>query len=157
MNEFPRTLKIITIWLLIGTAMFIAVQWFESRQEQASIVLNDTTIEIHRSRDRHYYWQGEVNGHPVRFLIDTGASITSIPPQIAEAAQLRVIGTTRFNTANGTVNGNIVRGNLSLQGGISITNHAMSVLPDSDDALLGMDVIGKLHLTQSDGVMRFDR
>lgn len=157
MNEFPKTLKIITIWLFIGTAVFLIFSWFESAQEQTSLTVNGNTIEIRKARDGHYHWRGEVNGQTVTFLIDTGASVTSIPESIAQKAQLPVIGRARFSTANGTTVNDIVRGDLTLEGGVTINNLRMGVLPsESDQALLGMDVIGKLHMTQSDGLIRFE-
>lgn len=155
MQNIPNTLKIIIAWLVIGTLIFLGVLWFESTSSTSQITIEGHTIEIKRSRDRHYHWNGEVNGYSVSFLIDTGASITTIPESIASQAKLKTIGSTQFNTAGGVVQGKIVLGNLSLEGGVTIERLRMGVIPDHNEALLGMDVIGKLHMSQSDGIIRF--
>lgn len=158
MNELPRTFKIVTFWLLVGVAVFLAVLWFDSAQNKANFSVNGNAIEIRRGRDGHYHWDGEINGQSVSFLVDTGASVTCIPESIARQANLRVIGTATFSTANGDSQNDIVRGNLTLEGGVEMRNLRMSVLPENSDlALLGMDVISKLHMTQTDGVIRFER
>jgi len=158
MNELPRTFKLVIIWQVIGTAVFLAVLWFESAQNKSSFSVTDNVIEIKRARDGHYHWSGDINGHQITFLIDTGASMTSIPQSLAEKAQLPVVGRVTFNTANGTTRNSVVRGNLTLEGGVQMDNLRMGVLPDhSGQALLGMDVIGKLHMTQTEGIIRFER
>ena len=35
MTEFPRTLKHITLWLLLGTAVFLGVQSWQAQQRQS--------------------------------------------------------------------------------------------------------------------------
>ena len=43
-----------------------------------------------RSADGHYYVPGAVNGFSVVFLIDTGATVSSLPDQFARNAGIRV-------------------------------------------------------------------
>src|SRR2546423_8849575 len=35
-------------------------------------------IVIERSYDQHFYVQGAINGHPVTFMADTGATVVSV-------------------------------------------------------------------------------
>jgi aspartyl protease family protein len=58
------------------------------------------------SRDGHFWLEAEVNGHPARFLIDTGATLTAVSSQTAEAAGLEPRSSglpVRMQTANGAV------------------------------------------------------
>lgn len=58
------------------------------------------------SPDGHYWLQAELNGHPARFLVDTGATLTAVSPETAAAAGLepREAGIpVRVQTANGAV------------------------------------------------------
>lgn len=157
MPDLPKTLKIITIWLLVGTLVFLAVLWWQSYQNRSHLTINGNTIEIRRASDGHYYWEGSINNYPITFMIDTGASLTLIPEQITEQEKLTTLTSSRFNTAGGTVEGQIVQGDVVLEGGISMTNLRMGIIYGNTTlALLGMDVISQLHMTQSDGVMRFE-
>jgi aspartyl protease family protein len=45
--------------------------------------VNSEVIELRRQDDGHYWLQAEVNGNPVRFMIDSGATITAINAQTA--------------------------------------------------------------------------
>lgn len=59
------------------------------------------------ARDGHYWVRAQVNGHPERFLIDTGATLTAVSAETAEDAGLepRANGLPiRMETANGAVN-----------------------------------------------------
>lgn len=158
MSDLPRTIKITTIWLLIGITIFLATSWFINRERQSELSIGDHVIEIRQSRDKHYYWMGEINGHPVRFLIDTGATFTSIPQSIAEKINLPNGPMIEMQTANGTTSNQTTKGDLCLEGNVCITNLQMVVLPShSEYALLGMNVIGHLKWSQQNGIMRIER
>ena len=66
-------------------------------------------IEIPAARDGHYYLQGAVNGVPLRFMIDTGATYVSWSAEFARKANLPEGITGYFSTANGNVEGRIVK------------------------------------------------
>ena len=58
------------------------------------------------SRDGHFWLRASVNGPPARFLVDTGATMTAVSAETAEAAGLEPRETAlpiRMQTANGTV------------------------------------------------------
>ena len=151
-----QTLKIASIWLLVAVALYYGITYFEQRQTQNRITVQGEITEIKRARDGHYYWTGSVNGFPVTFLIDTGASITSIPQSLVQQAQLPLGASIQLQTANGIRTSNRVRGDLCLDGSICISNASMIVAHAHDDyGLLGMNVINKMTWSQSNGIMRF--
>ena len=156
-NDLPRSLKLITVWLLVGAVVFVAIQWWQHRAQQTRFQVSGGTLEIRRSDDGHYHWPGRINGRQVDFLIDTGATGTAIPASLAEALKLEPIGTVRSNTAGGVVTGQIVRADIELQGGVKVERLQVVALPKlGDSPLLGMDVLGKLHWQQRDGVLRVE-
>ncbi len=64
------------------------------------------TLKIRQSPDGHYWADAEVNGMPVRFLIDSGATTTAMTLKTARAANVDINDggfPTYLNTANGTV------------------------------------------------------
>jgi len=154
----PSSFKLATVWLLIGTAIFLAVQAFEHRAGQARISFDSVQgrIVLKRAPDGHFHWPGRVNGIEVEFLVDTGATSTALPRELAERAGLALEGTMRSSTAGGMVEGRVARANVDLQGGVQAERLRVAVLPRLDAPLLGMDVISKLRLTQSDGVLTLE-
>lgn len=156
-NDLPRSLKLVTVWLLVGAAVFVAIQWWQHRAQQTRFQVSGGAMEIRRSDDGHYHWPGRINGRPVDFLIDTGATGTAIPASLAEDLELESRGSVRSSTAGGVVTGRLVRADLELQGGVKVERLQVVALPKlGDSPLLGMDVLGKLHWQQRDGVLRIE-
>ena len=159
MQDFPRTLKIVTVWGLIVLALFVAAQWWLARQQRPALRLEPTTgasvLVIPRARDGHYRCPGRVGNLEVDFLVDTGTARTSISQSVATQAGLQNFDSAQFSTANGDVTGGLARTNLQLEGGLTLERHVVAVLPRMDDtALLGMDVLGKLKIEQSERQLR---
>ena len=157
MKELPRTVKIATVWLLAGLAVFVGVQWWSHRAVQARSQLDGAAIELRRAPDGHYHWPGTVNGRAVEFLVDTGATGTAIPAALARELGLDSIGEVLSNTAGGVVTGQVVRADLALRGGVRVQRLRVVALPGLDgQPLLGMDVLGRLQLRQEGGVLRIE-
>jgi len=156
-NELPRTFKVVTLWLLLGLLVFLAVQWGMHRQQQTRFQVDGSIIEIRRGGDGQYHWPGSLNGREVDFLIDTGATSTAISARLARELGLEPIGQVRSSTAGGMVTGEVVRADLALQGGVRAQHLRVVALPGLDERpLLGMDVLGRLRWQQRDGVLRID-
>ena len=156
-HDLPRSFKLATIWLLLGVAVFLGIQWWLHRAQEARFQANGAAVEIRRSPDGHYHWPGRINGREVDFLIDTGATGTAIPAALARELKLKPLGEVQSNTAGGVVTGQIVRADIELGGGVSIQRLPVVALPQLNDSpLLGMDVLGKLHWQQRDAVLRIE-
>jgi aspartyl protease family protein len=158
MKEFPHTLKVVTVWLLLGLLLFLGFQAWQSQQQRTRFSAGPGgVIEIRRSDDGHYHWPGRVNGVAAEFLVDTGATSTALPQALAERAGLIGEGRITSSTAGGVVQGVQSRADIELDGGITAQRLRVAVLPGLGSPLLGMDVLSRLHMTQSDGVMRLQR
>lgn len=157
MNELPRGFKIVTVWLLLGLGLFLGIQWWQSRQHQASFQTNGASIEIRRGPDGHYHWPGTINGRRVDFLIDTGATGTAMSAAMADELELPSLGTVRSVTAGGVVTGNVVAADVELQGGVTAQRLRVVALPGlGERPLLGMDVLGRLNWRQEQGILKID-
>lgn len=153
----PRTLKITTVWLLIGLTLFLGIQWWQQRAQQLRFTVTGEVIEIRRGPDGHYHWPGTIDGRPVDFLVDTGATGTAIPASLARELRLEPIGTVQSSTAGGVVTGEVMRADVELRGGVRAERLRVVALAGLDDRpLLGMDVLGRLRWTQVDGVLRIE-
>ncbi len=153
----PRTLRIVIVWMVLATLLFLGFQWWLSQQQRARFSVADGVVTLQRSPDGHYHWPGNVNGVKVDFLVDTGATRTALPPDIARAAGLQGVGKSRSSTAGGDVEVIDVLADIQLQGGTRAERLRVGVLQKLDTPLLGMDVLGKLAITQQGGEMRIAR
>lgn len=157
MNDFPHTLKIATVWLVVALAVFFGFRAYETQQQRASFSVDGAAIEIRRAADGHYHWPGRLNGRAVDFLVDTGATRSAISADLARELGLEAIGSVQSNTAGGVVRGEIARADLALEGGVRAERLPLVVLPAlGDKPLLGMDVLGRLRWQQAGGVLRIE-
>jgi aspartyl protease family protein len=158
MSEMPRTLKIVTVWLLAGLAVFVGYKGWEHYQQQTRFHYDGGLIEIKRGRDGHYHWPGRINGENVEFLVDTGATSTAMSQAMARELKLQTVGQVQSNTAGGTVAGSVVRIDLHLRGGVVAERLPVVALQglNKGQPLLGMDVLGKLRWQQREGVLIID-
>ena len=156
-GDLPRSLKIVTLWMVLGAAVFIGVQWWQREQQRALFVSEGEAVELRRAADGHYHWPGRINGREVDFLVDTGATSTAIPADLAKELRLEAIGQVQSSTAGGPVTGQVVRVDVELQGGHGARRLRVVALQGLDrHPLLGMDVLGRLRLVQRDGVLRIE-
>lgn len=101
-----------------------------------------------------------MNGYPVTFMIDTGASQTAIGLHIAKNAGIRAGVSGQVGTANGV--GNIVQteGNLLQVGAFTLSNIPVMVslnTANPDLALLGMDVLKRFRMFQGQDSLQLQR
>lgn len=112
-------------------------------------------VRLERNRAGHYVAGGRINGVPVRFLIDTGATDVALPLSLAQRLRLPLRPGGISKTANGTVQTWLTRLDSVDLGGLVARNVRASVLPNmpGDDVLLGMSYLKHLELIQRDGVL----
>jgi len=112
-------------------------------------------ISIPASRDGHYYLKGSINGVPIDFMIDTGATYVSVGDAFAKEAGLPQGVPGMFSTANGSVEGRIVKDQMVEAEGFRISGLSVAVTPLQGKAgLLGQNFLRRFEVSQSAGVMR---
>ncbi|MDN5752387.1 MAG: TIGR02281 family clan AA aspartic protease [Nitrosospira sp.] len=141
----------LAIWVALSGAIYL---YFDAREKPtiavASADLAGGEVTIPRSRDGHYYVRGAINGHPVDFMVDTGASMVSIGRDIAQSVGLPRGIPAGFSTANGTIMGEIVSGQVIEAGGIVVKGLNVGVGVGGDMALLGQNFLRRVDVLQSD-------
>jgi len=112
-------------------------------------------ISIPAARDGHYYLEGAVNGVPLTFMIDTGATYVSVGEEFARKARLPEGITGYFSTANGTVEGKIVKDQVVQAEGFKVSGLSVAVTPlGGKQGLLGQNFLKRFEVSQSAGVLR---
>ena len=155
MSELPRTFKIVTVWLLVATALFLGVQAWLAQQSRARVQSTGMqTVELRRGPDGHFHWPARIDGVAIEFLVDTGASRTALPEALARRLGLQRGRNVRGSTAGGIVHGYEALVDIDLDGGLKAERLRVTVLPDLSSPLLGMDVLGRLQFSQQGGVLR---
>ncbi len=159
--------------IVLGTA---AASWWlgSPRGSKAFAVIDCDVLELRLGRGGHYEVGGAVAAVPVRFIVDTGASLTSIPQALGERIGIRACpavgfdlsrddepGCCRpevFRTANGSVEACVARVPSVRFGAFELRNPRVAVMPGMDgQALLGMDVLRHFSLSQEGGRLRISR
>ncbi len=118
---------------------------------------DNTECEIPRSPDGHFYVQGSLNGHPVVWLIDTGATYTSVPTGVARNAGIRAGVSMEFQTAGGKSAGAVSGGNEVMVGGIRTTRVVVATSQKLNMNLLGASVLERFNITYEGNVMYMRR
>jgi len=103
-----------------------------------------------RNRQGHYVAPGTINGRPVAFMLDTGATVVSVPEALARDIGLRPGRPITLQTANGPRRGWTTRLRRVTLGPIALENVAAVINPGGEPAevLLGMSFLKQLEFTQ---------
>lgn len=135
-------LTIAAVWLAVAGVLYLVFEHIEKKR-QASLMpyaLSSGDLVIPRQRDGHFVVPGEVNGQPVSFLVDTGASHVSVSQDLATQAGLPAGQNITLQTANGQRPGQLVRG-VPVRAGHLVLNDASVTVGLSglrpEQALLG--------------------
>ena len=74
---------------IVGGAT-LGLFWPLSKSKTPAASPSAIEVTLQRNSDRHFYAHANVNGHEVRFLVDTGASETALTEEDAKRAGITV-------------------------------------------------------------------
>jgi len=147
----------IGFWVLLLGFGALGAQKYLQKQSAAKppLILSSQSgtgpaIALNGTRRGHYRVEGLVNGHPVNFLVDTGATEVSIPESVAKRIGLRRGKAGYATTANGTAviySTEIQTLNIGPLQRMNVAAHISPGLAESD-ALLGMSFLRHYDLVQ---------
>lgn len=107
-------------------------------------------IKLKRNRQGHYVTRGWINNQPVVFLLDTGATVVSIPERVANRLGLERGRAGYSSTANGTIQTFATKLDSIGIGDIQMNHIAAQINPHmhTEEILLGMSFLKRLELIQ---------
>jgi aspartyl protease family protein len=166
LRRFGQSLRQLAIWGLIFAMVVIAYGFRDVLRRElvpgAMVQVSDRVIEIGRGADGHFHAEMQVNGRPLRFIVDTGASDIVLSRQDAERVGIDPAGLTfggQARTANGPVAIAPVRLGTVSFGDVTDTDVRASVTEGGlDGSLLGMSYLDRFARIEIEGdVMRLTR
>ncbi|WP_294171513.1 TIGR02281 family clan AA aspartic protease [uncultured Sphingomonas sp.] len=152
-----KAAKIVLAWVAIfgvGFALFAFRSDFSSLGNKLrDEAFGASTVEgaggelrIPMQEDGHFWVDARVNSAPVRFLVDSGASVTTISRKVADAARIETgMRVAEVETANGTVRMRPARAERLQMGPIRLSDVAVLVAEQEGLNVLGMNTLSSLE------------
>lgn len=148
------------MWLIFWTLVLIALAYYfngvinEKYNPNQQVQSVDDTLQpsiiLKQNNQGHYIATGTINGEPVTFLLDTGATLISIPLALQKRLHLHKGDSYPVSTANGLVDVFATDIN-SLQIGTLVFNNLKGHLNpgiNGNTILLGMNALKHLDMRQ---------
>lgn len=162
-RRIPRghALRHVAVWLAVALVVFAAYAYrhemravgarlYAELVPSAGVSRNGGEVRFPASAGGHFIVEATVDGTPVRFLVDTGASDVVLSPSDAERLGFdpaRLDYTKTYRTANGTVRGAPVRLQRVRIGPITVDDIRASV----NEAPMGRSLLGMRFLERLGG------
>ncbi|MEO7410797.1 MAG: TIGR02281 family clan AA aspartic protease [Sphingomicrobium sp.] len=158
-----KTVKMLLAWVVIFAVVFGLFTFrsefsaFGSRLKSeafGSPIETGEEMRIAMRDDGHFWVEASVNGKAAQFLVDSGASITTISPAIAGAANLATgMRVARVETANGEVQMAVGTADRFNVGSIARTDFTLHVNNADSTNVLGMNFLSSLSSWRVEGNM----
>lgn len=140
--------------LLLGVLylLFAGLSSPEPGSYQSSVAGGVAEVVLQENELAHYLADGSINGEPVRFLVDTGASSVALSRSLAQRIGVEATARTQVSTANGVVNAGAARLDSVQLGPIEVRDVLAVIVPNMDDeVLLGMSFLRELDFERRGG------
>ena len=111
----------------------------------------ELTVELERYGDQ-FLVSAQVEGWPIKLLLDTGASISGLASEFvfAHYSLVKSPKPIQLNTASGTVNSFLFMVDTLTLAGVQFDKHMLAQLPMRNqrfDGLLGVDILGRFEFS----------
>jgi aspartyl protease family protein len=151
-----KLLTMVLAWVAIFGAGFILftfrdnMGWVAQRLKAEALgtpVVASGQTRIPMAIDGHFWVEAKVNGRPVRFLVDSGATMTTIDRATAEAAGVEISARPDqvVRTGNGIIRVSSARAERLTVGGIRRDNVGLQVAEHDNLNVLGMNFLSSLN------------
>ena len=156
-----KALKLLLAWVAIfGTAftLFTFHGEFSALGARLQAEATGTSVEpgaevrLVMRDDGHFWVNASVNGQDAPFLVDSGASVTTVSAAVAAAAQIAVgMRVARVETANGSVHMPVAKVERFEIGPILRNDFTIHVNNGDDTNVLGMNFLSSLASWRVEG------
>jgi len=158
-DRMGQALQHAAIWALIFLGVILAVGFAEPLKQtlfgDEARQVDERTVELRRARDGHFYATVQVNGHDLRFMIDTGATSIVLTRADAEAVGINTAGLS-FVVPSATANGRVMSAPVRLESMRlgRFTDHGVRASVNGGElgqSLLGMSYLDRFTSFRAEG------
>ena len=156
-----KAAKMILAWIAIFGIIFILVAFRGEfggigqrlyAEATGSEIVAGETVRIPMSDDGHFWVTARVNGQEVRFMVDSGASVTTLSKNEAQAAGIpTTFRRVMVNTANGQAWVTKSHADTLQVGPIERSDFTVDINETEDVNLLGMNFLSSLDSWRVEG------
>ena len=156
-----KAMKIVAAWVTIFAigftlfsfrSEFMAVGQRLKAEAIGAPIQAGEELRIPIAEDGHFWVEAEINGQGSPFLVDSGASITTISREIAQEAGIETgMRVALVETANGTVQMHKARAGSFSVGSIRREDFPVQVNDHDDSNVLGMNFLSSLGSWRVEG------
>ena len=156
-----KAVKMALAWVAIFGVVFVLFAFrddFSALGQRLRAEATGTPIELAGelrfpiAEDGHFWVEGKINGHEVPFLVDSGASVTTVSGRIAKASRIALTDRVMpVETANGTVTMTRGYADRFQLGPIERTDFAVNVSSRDNINVLGMNFLSSLASWKVEG------
>lgn len=156
-----QTMKMALAWIGIFAVAFVI---FSFRSEFSAVasrlkaeamgtpIQSGEELRVPMAEDGHFWVNARINGHEARFLVDSGASVTTISRETASQAGIETgMRVSLVETANGTVRMRPAQAESFSVGPIQRSDFGIQVNDHDDGNVLGMNFLSSLSGWQVQG------
>ena len=155
-EKFARTATMALAWIAIFGAGFVLFTFRDDlgyvaqrlkAEATGAPVVEGQEVRIPMAIDGHFWVEGSLNGHQIKFLVDSGATMTTVGRDTAEAAGIAV-STNRgqvVRTGNGMLRVATGRADSLAIGPIDRRNVGLHIAGHDDLNVLGMNYLSTLQ------------
>jgi aspartyl protease family protein len=155
-EKFAKTATMLLAWIAIFGAGFVLFTFRDDlgyvAQRLKAEATGEPVVQGHEVRipmaiDGHFWVQGSLNGQPVKFLVDSGATMTTIGEATAAAAGVTVNSSRGqvVRTGNGMVRVATGRAESLAIGPIERSEVGLHIASQEDLNVLGMNYLSTLQ------------
>jgi aspartyl protease family protein len=154
-EPFAKLVTMALAWIAIFAAGFVLFTfrdnfgWVAQRLRAEALgtpVQQGRETRIPMAIDGHFWVDGQVNGQKIKFLVDSGATVTTIDLQTAERAgiQMSPRADELVRTGNGIIRVRTGRADNLKVGGITRSDVGVQIADNDDLNVLGMNFLSSL-------------
>jgi aspartyl protease family protein len=154
-EPFAKLVTMALAWIAIFAAGFVLFTfrdnfgWVAQRLRAEALgtpVQQGRETRIPMAIDGHFWVDGQVNGQKIKFLVDSGATVTTIDLQTAERAgiQMSPRADELVRTGNGIIRVRTGRADTLKVGGITRSDVGVQIADNDDLNVLGMNFLSSL-------------